>query len=210
MCVSCFTSTLLRPRVLHQHCPCFCHRDVHLQSNISSPSLPVTPRVLASSQGPLHDGVIIQAEPLANYPTCHPYNSLWNGATAGNRHSSHFDMVSEAMGPSTELPSQGTFVNVSVLHYHQGVVNTLNHPPPQASGSDEPEQGTTSTLVAQQGTPGVGGSHPFECEDCHRTFDRLSRLDNCLNRHRGIKPYKCGGRCDDQDWFVSSGFFISR
>jgi len=121
---------------------------------------------------------------------------------------SHFGMVSDAVSPSADLPSLGAFGNVSTLHYHQGIIDTLNQLPVPASGSNGPEQSTALTSVAQQGTPGASGSHPFECEECHKIFDRFSRLDNCRNQHLGIKPYQCKGRCTDKNWFVSSYFVI--
>jgi hypothetical protein len=61
---------------------------------------------------------------------------------------------------------------------------------------------TLSAPVPQQRIPAKAIRNRFECEDCHKKFDRPSRLDNCRNLHRGIRPWQCGGRCQDPTWFV--------
>jgi hypothetical protein len=107
---------------------------------------------------------------------------------------------------SARLPNAEALVD-SVLSTHPEDTlsdsNTVNLP------TDVPIAPALSSLpasVPQQGTPARAGRNRFECEDCHKMFDRPSRSDNCRNLHRGIRPWQCGGRCEDPTWFVTPLF----
>lgn len=50
----------------------------------------------------------------------------------------------------------------------------------------------------QQDIPGIQSGpliHKFECESCHKVFDRESRVENCRNGHSQNKPHACLGQC---------------
>jgi hypothetical protein len=83
--------------------------------------------------------------------------------------------------------------------------NKVELPP---NSSIAPALSSLSAPLPRQGTPAKAGRNRFECEDCHKKFDRPSRLDSCRNLHRGIRPWQCGGRCQDPTWFVISPFLI--
>lgn len=40
----------------------------------------------------------------------------------------------------------------------------------------------------------------FECQTCHKKYDRIARVKACRNSHLGVKPYSCAGECGVQDW----------
>ena len=42
------------------------------------------------------------------------------------------------------------------------------------------------------------------CTYCGKSHDRFSRARDCEFRHRGVKPYQCGGKCGLASWFVHS------
>jgi hypothetical protein len=46
--------------------------------------------------------------------------------------------------------------------------------------------------------------HKYQCTTCLKRFDRKSRLENCHNRHSGIKPHRCFGVCGTVQWYVNS------
>jgi hypothetical protein len=184
-------------------------RTIELNSN--SPSPLAMPGVQAASQGPLHDEGILRPDVRETYPTSHSDsdNVPWDDVNAANNHDAYTGVVSEDMGPIAQPPSLPAFVNLSMLNYHQGIVSTSNQPHTPANGAAGSGQSTVSTLVPPHGIPAPAGGHRFECEDCHKIFDRASRLDSCRNRHLGIKPWQCGGRCEDPTWFVILPHFVA-
>lgn len=60
----------------------------------------------------------------------------------------------------------------------------------------------TFSSVAQATRQSGQQSRRFQCETCLKMFDRRSRLDNCRNRHSGLKPYECLGICGLLRWYV--------
>ena len=53
-----------------------------------------------------------------------------------------------------------------------------------------------------QVTPATQSSivHRLQCEMCGKRFDRSTRVEKCRNRHQGIKPFECRGRCGAFGW----------
>ena len=65
---------------------------------------------------------------------------------------------------------------------------------PRSSDPTVPKASRTSKPAASR--------HKFQCDICFKTFDRLSRLERCQNRHTSSKPHFCVGRCGVSDWYV--------
>ncbi|KIM21811.1 hypothetical protein M408DRAFT_324830 [Serendipita vermifera MAFF 305830] len=64
---------------------------------------------------------------------------------------------------------------------------------------------TITSSTHSKGAQHAIGKHKYECEICHKTFDRESRLERCHNRHMGVKPYVCAGDCGFQGCSKSYG-----
>jgi hypothetical protein len=167
--------------------------------NSNSPSPLAMPGVQSASQGPLHEEETLRPDARATYPTSHSDDAPWDDVNAVNNHEAHPSVVTDPIAQPASLPA---FANLSMLNYHQGIVSTSNQPQTPAGGLAGSGQSTVSASVPAHGIPAAAGGHRFECEDCHKVFDRPSRLDNCRNRHLGIKPWQCEGRCEDSTWFV--------
>jgi uncharacterized Zn-finger protein len=59
----------------------------------------------------------------------------------------------------------------------------------------------TSTAVHQAQVSPSGQTHRYQCTTCQKTFDRMSRLENCLNLHANEKPHQCFGVCGRPEWY---------
>jgi hypothetical protein len=139
-------------------------------------------------------------------------------AAAYSQHQAHvvssYDPTSSS-GPgfnpnlSEQLPNAAALVDSFSSIHPQYTPPDSNQIELTMNNSIAPALITLSASVPQQGAPARAGRKRFECEDCHKTFDRPSRLDNCRNRHLGIKPWQCGGRCQDPTWFVIPFHFIA-
>jgi hypothetical protein len=73
------------------------------------------------------------------------------------------------------------------------------HRPNATSRYAEPENRIRSRMMASIGN---AVSEELRCPECGRPFGRRSRLDAHINTHLGLKPYRCGGRCGDSEWYV--------
>jgi hypothetical protein len=77
-------------------------------------------------------------------------------------------------------------------------------PPNLTIAAPNPSVSSTTPLPLQvQPAPPV---KKYQCTTCRRGFDRESRLENCHNRHSGIKPHRCFGVCGTVQWYVTPRF----
>ena len=109
---------------------------------------------------------------------------------------------------NAQLPNAGALVDSFLSTPPQDTLFDSNNVELPTNSPVAPALSTLSAPAPQQGTPARAGRKRFECEDCHKNFDRPSRLDNCRNLHRGIRPWQCGGRCQDPTWFVMASSLI--
>jgi hypothetical protein len=74
--------------------------------------------------------------------------------------------------------------------------------PPIPTTAVQTPSTTSTTPVPPQVQPALP-VHKYQCTTCLRRFDRESRLENCQNRHSGIKPHRCLGACGTVEWYVT-------
>jgi hypothetical protein len=60
----------------------------------------------------------------------------------------------------------------------------------------------SSTAAHQVQVPPEGQTHRYQCTTCQKGFDRMSRLENCLNLHANEKPHQCFGMCGRPEWYA--------
>jgi hypothetical protein len=124
---------------------------------------------------------------------------------------------------STYPPGPGFGPNVGLRAVDQSAqldanVNSFSsacpQDPPSNSGQVRLQTNSSVALATNTASTSVPRRRArrkrFECEDCHKTFDRINRVDNCRNRHLGIKPWQCAGRCHDPTWFVIPTSYLRR
>jgi hypothetical protein len=73
-------------------------------------------------------------------------------------------------------------------------------PPTTAIVGLDSNAASTTSLLPQ--TPPTALGHRYQCSACLKTFDREGRLENCFNRHFGVKPHGCFGVCGSTGWLV--------
>jgi hypothetical protein len=54
--------------------------------------------------------------------------------------------------------------------------------------------------IAKRLTDLQSGSNKLMCCLCGRSHSRKGRLEGCINRHFGEKPYVCDGKCGTDEW----------
>jgi hypothetical protein len=74
--------------------------------------------------------------------------------------------------------------------------------PPISTIAAQTPSAASTTPVPPQVQPALP-VHKYQCTTCLRRFDRESRLENCQNRHSGIKPHRCFGVCGTVGWYDS-------
>ena len=79
----------------------------------------------------------------------------------------------------------------------------ITHGPPldqYQDGLGPPAAATYTTQTTRDKATRKG--YKYECEICYKMFDRLSRSENCRNRHENRKPHRCLGRCGISGWYA--------
>jgi hypothetical protein len=71
-----------------------------------------------------------------------------------------------------------------------------------------PSQSFHLDPTSPSGTPARERTHRCQHPGCDKAYDRASRADDCSNKHLGITPYQCTGRCGKTDWYVISSDHI--
>lgn len=79
--------------------------------------------------------------------------------------------------------------------------------PPISTISAQNPSVSSTTLLLPQVQPALL-VHKYQCTTCLRKFDRESRLENCHNRHSGVKPHRCFGVCGTVGWYVIPQFIL--
>jgi hypothetical protein len=67
----------------------------------------------------------------------------------------------------------------------------------------EPSQSAASGMVHHRQVPLASPVPKYRCETCQKTFDRISRLENCRNQHSVLRPHECFGVCGSTGWYVT-------
>jgi hypothetical protein len=77
---------------------------------------------------------------------------------------------------------------------------TKGHSPSSSQNSFPPSPSVTSDDHSFNSATMRDVHGGFRCSTCGRAFARMSRLENCQNKHKGLKPYMCSGTCGRVKW----------
>lgn len=167
----------------------------YLQGTVSSLLYPDTPGV------PSTDEHRYRAEGFNPPQTCMASwdaDQPWREETSTADFNFHIGFPSENV--TAEVPYEGAPVVPSSMAPDQLLNTAMNKgslAPPMTTTVEPNLTSASITTLRSHASPTPPG-HKHQCFACLRTFDRESRLENCLNRHFSVRPHGCFGAC----WMV--------
>ncbi|KAG8839898.1 hypothetical protein FRB91_009543 [Serendipita sp. 411] len=131
-------------------------------------------------------------------PFLHPYHQGGNGSSNGYSPSPSTSTPLSQQFPLGEDDEDGDndWYHDNYENAHEGgdEISTVSGPRQTSHiRGNRNIQGGGTDRRSRNSTP---SGKSFPCPQCGREYLRAQRQEACMNKHRGIKPYRCDGKCE--------------